>query len=282
MSVNLNFLVKRGGQLVESSILKPTQNFNLQGVKYVCKSITNIAADGFPIHLHDNLDEIATLRNAGVTLAEIANRFGVNRNVIQKFLNKFAPDAVPEHIRFLKATRIFFLRKNPEEKNKAFEVIDPILQKIAKKLHKSHKDVPYEDFLQDFRLSFLNSANQNAKNQTYNFRDFIYRLKKGETLVVPEEHSHVPLSKIENNGKYVGEMDANISTFEENDFKRNKIRNPLLKERERTIVQLLEFESRTFNDLKDYIGLTTERIKRIAYDKIIPKMKKFDNFLKNE
>ena len=111
MSVNLNFLVKRGGQLVESSILKPTQNFNLQGVKYVRKSITNIAVDGFPIHLHDNLDEIATLRNSGVTLAEIANRFGVNRNVIQKFLNKFAPDAVPENRRFLSAVRIFFLRQ---------------------------------------------------------------------------------------------------------------------------------------------------------------------------
>ena len=40
--------------------------------------------------------------------------------------------------------------------------------------------------------------------------------------------------------------------------------------------------SKISNDIEDYLGLTTERIKRIAYDKIIPKMKKFDNFLKNE
>ena len=282
MPVNLNFIVKRGGQFVESSILTHSQNFNLQGIKYARKPITNDVVDGFPTRLHGNLDEIASLRSAGVTIAELANRFGVNKIVIQKFLNKFAPDTVPENKRFLKAARIFFLSKNPEEKSKAFEVIDPILQKIAKELHKFHKDVPYEDFLQDFRLSFLNIAKQNAKNQTYNFSDFIYRLKKGDTVVVPEAFNHAPLSEIENNGKYVAEMDSSISMFEDNDFKFKQLQNPLLNSRESMIVRLIALENKSLSDLENRFWLTSARIKQIINDKIIPKMKNFDKLFRNE
>lgn len=96
MLVNLNFMVEKGSQLAKSSILKPAQHLNNQEIKYAPKQFkANIAKTAFP-RLHENINEIATMRKAGVTQNEIAERFGVDRTTVQRFLKTHLAGVIPK------------------------------------------------------------------------------------------------------------------------------------------------------------------------------------------
>ena len=85
----------------------------------------------------------------------------------------------------------------------------------------------------------------------------------------------VPLNEIENNGKYVGKMDENISSFVDTDYKTKQIRNSGLSSRERAMAELLGLKDKTIKDLEDKFELTKDRIRTIIYEKIVPKTENY-------
>ena len=275
MPVNLNFIVKKGNHSAPSSILQTTQNFKLQGIKYIKKQDKSQGANTYMQLLRSKIDEIATLRSAGATQIEIAKQLGVSRYFIQKFFRDYLPDAIPKNRKFIKAVKTFFLSNNAKEKNKAFEVVDKVLQKIAKEQSKLNKNEPYEDLLQNLRLSFINTANRNAKNKNFDFYGYVNRLKQKSLKVKSEKQVQVPLSTIENDGKYIAKTDANINEFEDQNYKFHQIHNSGLTRRECMLAELLTFQNRTLNELEEHFWLTSEHIKNIINNKISPKMEQF-------
>ena len=57
MPVNLNFIVKKGNHSAPSSILQTTQNFKLQGIKYIKKQDKSQGANTYMQLLHSKIDE---------------------------------------------------------------------------------------------------------------------------------------------------------------------------------------------------------------------------------
>lgn len=275
MPVNFNFMVKKGGKLSQSSLLKPAQNINLQGVKCARKPISRMATLTNCAQFRDNIDEVVMLRNAGVTQSAIAERFGISRNSVQRYLRDFYPDAIPENVKFARASKSFFLASTPEEKEKAFEAVDPFLQKFAKERHKLQNSGSFEDCLQELRLEFL-EAKPAEIGQNYNFSNFVQRFKQKITPIVPDEKPVlVPLSEIENNGKYIAKTDKNISSFVDMDYKTKQIQNSSLTPREHAITDLLLFKNKTIGELEEKLWLTKARIKQIIYENIVPKIENY-------
>lgn len=267
MLVNLNFMVEKGSQLAKSSILKPAQHLNNQEIKYAPKQFkANIAKTAFP-RLHENINEIATMRKAGVTQNEIAERFGVVRTTVQRFLRTHLAGVIPENKEFLNAVKTYFSAKTLEEKNIAFQAVDPFLQKMAKEKFKMQKNCSYDDCLQDLRLNFVNVTNKNKENPNFKISQFLYEFKRNafKPTVSPEKPIRIQLSELEKDGSPIAEMDLGINAFEENDYKSKQILNSGLSDRERMIVNSLTSKNKSVDEIGTILGLAKDRIERIIF-----------------
>ncbi len=267
MLVNLNFMVEKGSQLAKSSILKPAQHLNNQEIKYAPKQFkANIAKTAFP-RLHENINEIATMRKAGVTQNEIAERFGVVRTTVQRFLRTHLAGVIPENKEFLNAVKTYFSAKTLEEKNIAFQAVDPFLQKMAKEKFKMQKNCSYDDCLQDLRLNFVNVTNKNKENPNFKISQFLYEFKRNafKPTVSPEKPIRIQLSELEKDGSPIAEMDLGINAFEENDYKSKQILNSCLSDRERMIVNSLTSKNKSVDEIGTILGLAKDRIERIIF-----------------
>ena len=267
MLVNLNFIVEKGSQLAKSSILKPAQHLNNQEIKYAPKQFkANIAKTAFP-RLHENINEIATMRKAGVTQNEIAERFGVVRTTVQRFLRTHLAGVIPENKEFLNAVKTYFSAKTLEEKNIAFQAVDPFLQKMAKEKFKMQKNCSYDDCLQDLRLNFVNVTNKNKENPNFKISQFLYEFKRNafKPTVSPEKPIRIQLSELEKDGSPIAEMDLGINAFEENDYKSKQILNSCLSDRERMIVNSLTSKNKSVDEIGTILGLAKDRIERIIF-----------------
>ena len=267
MLVNLNFMVEKGSQLAKSSILKPAQHLNNQEIKYAPKQFkVNIAKTAFP-RLHENINEIATMRKAGVTQNEIAERFGVVRTTVQRFLRTHLAGVIPENKEFLNAVKTYFSAKTLEEKNIAFQAVDPFLQKMAKEKFKMQKNCSYDDCLQDLRLNFVNVTNKNKENPNFKISQFLYEFKRNafKPTVSPEKPIRIQLSELEKDGSPIAEMDLGINAFEENDYKSKQILNSCLSDRERMIVNSLTSKNKSVDEIGTILGLAKDRIERIIF-----------------
>lgn len=267
MLVNLNFMVEKGSQLAKSSILKPAQHLNNQEIKYAPKQFkANIAKTAFP-RLHENINEIATMRKAGVTQNEIAERFGVVRTTVQRFLRTHLAGVIPENKEFLNAVKTYFSAKTLEEKNIAFQAVDPFLQKMAKEKFKMQKNCSYDDCLQDLRLNFVNVTNKNKENPNFKISQFLYEFKRNafKPTVSPEKPICIQLSELEKDGSPIAEMDLGINAFEENDYKSKQILNSCLSDRERMIVNSLTSKNKSVDEIGTILGLAKDRIERIIF-----------------
>lgn len=267
MLVNLNFMVEKGSQLAKSSILKPAQHLNNQEIKYAPKQFkANIAKTAFP-RLHENINEIATMRKAGVTQNEIAERFGVVRTTVQRFLRTHLAGVIPENKEFLNAVKTYFFAKTLEEKNIAFQAVDPFLQKMAKEKFKMQKNCSYDDCLQDLRLNFVNVTNKNKENPNFKISQFLYEFKRNafKPTVSPEKPIRIQLSELEKDGSPIAEMDLGINAFEENDYKSKQILNSCLSDRERMIVNSLTSKNKSVDEIGTILGLAKDRIERIIF-----------------
>ena len=267
MLVNLNFMVEKGSQLAKSSILKPAQHLNNQEIKYAPKQFkANIAKTAFP-RLHENVNEIATMRKAGVTQNEIAERFGVVRTTVQRFLRTHLAGVIPENKEFLNAVKTYFSAKTLEEKNIAFQAVDPFLQKMAKEKFKMQKNCSYDDCLQDLRLNFVNVINKNKENPNFKISQFLYEFKRNafKPTVSPEKPIRIQLSELEKDGSPIAEMDLGINAFEENDYKSKQILNSCLSDRERMIVNSLTSKNKSVDEIGTILGLAKDRIERIIF-----------------
>lgn len=267
MLVNLNFMVEKGSQLAKSSILKPAQHLNNQEIKYAPKQFkANIAKTAFP-RLHENINEVATMRKAGVTQNEIAERFGVVRTTVQRFLRTHLAGVIPENKEFLNAVKTYFSAKTLEEKNIAFQAVDPFLQKMAKEKFKMQKNCSYDDCLQDLRLNFVNVTNKNKENPNFKISQFLYEFKRNafKPTVSPEKPIRIQLSELEKDGSPIAEMDLGINAFEENDYKSKQILNSCLSDRERMIVNSLTSKNKSVDEIGTILGLAKDRIERIIF-----------------
>lgn len=267
MLVNLNFMVEKGSQLAKSSILKPAQHLNNQEIKYAPKQFkANIAKTAFP-RLHENINEIATMRKAGVTQNEIAERFGVVRTTVQRFLRTHLAGVIPENKEFLNAVKTYFSAKTLEEKNIAFQAVDPFLQKMAKEKFKMQKNCSYDDCLQDLRLNFVNVTNKNKENPNFKISQFLYEFKRNafKPTVSPEKPIRIQLSELEKDGSPIAEMDLGINAFEENDYKSKQILNSCLSDREHMIVNSLTSKNKSVDEIGTILGLAKDRIERIIF-----------------
>lgn len=274
MPVNLNYMVEKGSQLVKSSALKPIQYFNTQEIKYAPKQLSDDVVETSIQQLRNNVDKIASMRKIGVTQVVLAKQFGISRTYFQKILSTHLPDATPESRKLTGAIRKYFLSTNLEEKNKAFKVIDSFLQQVAKEKSKLQRNYSYEDHLQDLRLNFINTVNQNAGNAKYNFKNLAYKIKQsGEQPPKFDEPIHVSLSELEKDGSPIAEMDLGIKAFEDNDYKLKQVKK--LSDRERVIVHLFAQKNKSLEEIGDILWLTSNRIKQIISDKIAPKMESF-------
>lgn len=267
MPVNLNFMVEKGSQLAKSSILKPAQHLNNQEIKYAPKQFkANIAKTAFP-RLHENINEIATMRKAGVTQNEIAERFGVVRTTVQRFLKTHLAGVIPENKEFLNAVKTYFSAKTLEEKNIAFQAVDPFLQKMAKEKFKMQKNCSYDDCLQDLRLNFVNVTNKNKENPNFKISQFLYEFKRNafKPTVSPEKPIRIQLSELEKDGSPIAEMDLGINAFEENDYKSKQILNSCLSDRERMIVNSLTSKNKSVDEIGTILGLAKIYIEMIIF-----------------
>lgn len=267
MLVNLNFMVEKGSQLAKSSILKPAQHLNNQEIKYAPKQFkANIAKTAFP-RLHENINEIATMRKAGVTQNEIAERFGVVRTTVQRFLRTHLAGVIPENKEFLNAVKTYFSAKTLEEKNIAFQAVDPFLQKMAKEKFKMQKNCSYDDCLQDLRLNFVNVINKNKENPNFKISQFLYEFKRNafKPTVSPEKPIRIQLSELEKDGSPIAEMDLGINAFEENDYKSKQILNSGLSDRERMIVNSLTSKNKSVDEIGTILGLAKIYIEMILF-----------------
>lgn len=267
MLVNLNFMVEKGSQLAKSSILKPAQHLNNQEIKYAPKQFkANIAKTAFP-RLHENINEIATMRKAGVTQNEIAERFGVVRTTVQRFLRTHLAGVIPENKEFLNAVKTYFSAKTLEEKNIAFQAVDPFLQKMAKEKFKMQKNCSYDDCLQDLRLNFVNVTNKNKENPNFKISQFLYEFKRNafKPTVSPEKPIRIQLSELEKDGSPIVEMDLGINAFEENDYKSKQILNSGLSDRERMIVNSLTSKNKSVDEIGTILGLAKIYIEMIIF-----------------
>lgn len=267
MLVNLNFMVEKGSQLAKSSILKPAQHLNNQEIKYAPKQFkANIAKTAFP-RLHENINEIATMRKAGVTQNEIAERFGVVRTTVQRFLKTHLAGVIPENKEFLNAVKTYFSAKTLEEKNIAFQAVDPFLQKMAKEKFKMQKNCSYDDCLQDLRLNFVNVTNKNKENPNFKISQFLYEFKRNafKPTVSPEKPIRIQLSELEKDGSPIAEMDLGINAFEENDYKSKQILNSGLSDRERMIVNSLTSKNKSVDEIGTILGLAKIYIEMIIF-----------------
>ena len=267
MLVNLNFMVEKGSQLAKSSILKPAQHLNNQEIKYAPKQFkANIAKTAFP-RLHENINEVATMRKAGVTQNEIAERFGVVRTTVQRFLRTHLAGVIPENKEFLNAVKTYFFAKTLEEKNIAFQAVDPFLQKMAKEKFKMQKNCSYDDCLQDLRLNFVNVTNKNKENPNFKISQFLYEFKRNafKPTVSPEKPIRIQLNELEKDGSPIAEMDLGINAFEENDYKSKQILNSCLSDRERMIVNSLTSKNKSVDEIGTILGLAKDRIERIIF-----------------
>lgn len=267
MLVNLNFMVEKGSQLAKGSILKPAQHLNNQEIKYAPKQFkANIAKTAFP-RLHENINEIATMRKAGVTQNEIAERFGVVRTTVQRFLRTHLAGVIPENKEFLNAVKTYFSAKTLEEKNIAFQAVDPFLQKMAKEKFKMQKNCSYDDCLQDLRLNFVNVTNKNKENPNFKISQFLYEFKRNafKPTVSPEKPIRIQLSELEKDGSPIAEMDLGINAFEENDYKSKQILNSGLSNRERMIVNSLTSKNKSVDEIGTILGLAKIYIEMIIF-----------------
>ncbi len=267
MLVNLNFMVEKGSQLAKSSILKPAQHLNNQEIKYAPKQFRDNIAKTASQRLQENINEIATMRKAGVTQNEIAERFGVDRTTVQRFLRTHLAGVIPENKEFLNAVKTYFSAKTLEEKNIAFQAVDPFLQKMAKEKFKMQKNCSYDDCLQDLRLNFVNVTNKNKENPNFKISQFLYEFKRNtfKPTVSPEKPIRIQLNELEKDGSPIAEMDLGINAFEENDYKSKQILNSGLSDRERMIVNSLTSKNKSVDEIGTILGLAKIYIEMIIF-----------------
>lgn len=279
MSIKINPITEKGAQIIREGISKQAQKLSSQGIDTGKALASDVVEISFS-HLHENLAEIEAMRNAGVTQTEIAERFGVGRGSIQKFLNTHLPDATSEGRKFVNAIRNYFSAKTTKEKNDTFIVVDQFLQKYAKE-RCDLKKISYDDYLQDLRLKLMDTVKENAENPNFKLSKFAYELKKelDRRGVQKETPVFVPLSKIKSDKDITVDMDFATKMFENDDYLEKSILNSDLSEREKVVVQNCLIENKTYEEVGDWLGLTKARIGQIV-QKSLEKLMSFKDLPK--
>ena len=268
MSIKINPITEKGAQIIREGISKQAQKLGSQGMDTGKALASDVVEISFS-HLHENLAEIEAMRNAGVTQTEIAERFGVGRGSIQKFLSTHLPDATSEGRKFVNAIRNYFSAKTAKEKNDTFIVVDQFLQKYTKE-RCDLKKISYDDYLQDLRLKLMDTAKENAENPDFKLSKFAYELKKGldRRGVQKETPVFVPLSEIKSDKDIAVDMDFATKMFENDDYLEKCLLNSDLSEREKIVVQNCLIKNKTYEEVGDWLGLTKTRIGQIVQNSL--------------
>ena len=260
---NLNFIVEQGGTFGKSLLIKG-KKIKLDGLKYASFAPDTVElstkANSSVDNLLDKLPQISAMRESGMTQDKIAEIFGVNRCAIQILLKKYLPNISTDSIKFRKATQQFLSAVSQEEKNKAFESVDKILQKIAKEKTKSNSNYAYDDCLQDLRLQFLEIVEANKGKPKIIYEQILQALKT-EGKQIPNPITKVGLSELEKNESAIATSDIRTQQFEADDFCYQLIRQSELSDRQSTMARSNIIEDKSINEIAERYCLTTFRVK---------------------
>ena len=260
--INLNFIVEQGGKLGKS-LLVNSKKIELDGLKYMpfAPDTVELSTKTNSVDsLLDKLPQISAMRESGMTQDKIAESLGVNRVTVQTFLKKYLPNISTDSIKFRQATQKFMSAVSEEEKNKAFEYIDKILQKIAKEKTKLNSNYTYDDCLQDLRLQFLEIAEKNKGKSRIVYEQILQALKTEKTQT-PDTFMKVDLSKLEKHEEAIATSDLPTRQFEFDDFYSQLIRQSELSERQSMMAHSIIMENKSINEIAERFCLTPTRVK---------------------
>jgi DNA-directed RNA polymerase specialized sigma24 family protein len=258
----LNFIVKQGEKLVESSLVRKPNITNVEGLRYMPQQLSTDVVEISQKALQSTKTalEPATLQelvNKGLSLNEIASELGVKVGKVRCYLAKYniISDAQKE-FRILKR---YFTATTKEEKSKAFEEIDKYLQQIAKEELKQKKGSTYEDCLQDIRLRFFEIA-EKSKQDGISFPYRILKTIQETRPVIKQEIKTVGLSKAD-----LKAADSGIELFETKDYEDYlwKYAHRHLRGREAYSLEQYLCEDKTIKEIAEYFWLTPKRAKDI-------------------
>ena len=214
-----------------------------------------------------NKEEIASMRQAGMSQDAVAQRFGVKRFELAAFLEKFLPNISSDETIFRNSTKSFLSATNEKERTKAFEEVDKILQKIAAQKAETQGEISYQDCLQDLRLKFLEIMAKKQSKDRIVYTEILQELKKGEKSVPNKDLLQAVLET-----EPMQDMDTRTKIFENINFLAYMMDNSSLNERERTIVFSYLAEGKSLDEIGMMLGLNKERI-RVILNGITEKMK---------
>lgn len=262
---SINFLVKQGEKLVESSLLKKSTTLSTKGLRYAPKQLST---DIVELTQKTKLDPkiLQELVNKGLSLHQMASELGVKVGKVRIHLNKnnIISDAQSE-FRMLKR---YFTATTQQEKAKAFREIDKHLEQIAKEEFKLKKGISYEDCLQDVRLRFFELVDKNQK-KGISFPKGILKIMRTSQPEVNQQLKTVELKHCN-----FGAVDNEIVSFESNNYDNFLWDFFYKKLRYRDTIALEKYirEGEQIGEIAKSFGLTESRTRSIIRE-ALPKLR---------
>lgn len=212
-------------------------------------------------------NKLQQLVDMNKTLKEMAAELNVSVGKIRFFLQKFSIKSTK--LEELSVLRKFFSAKTRQEKAEAYAVVDKYLEQIAKEKYDANSSISYEDYLQDFRLIFLEFARKRESRTLDGSRNLFDEIRK---MSVDKKKKEIITTKFFDELNKRGDLDSNIKNFEELDFLDKFIGGSSLGERQQIIVSEYLKGHKDFDQLAEELGLTSSRVKEI-FQKSIKKLK---------
>ena len=268
----LNFIVKQGEKLVESSLVRKPSIASVEGLRYMPQQLSTDVVEISQKALQSTKIalETATLQelvNKGLSLNEIASELGVKVGKVRKYLAKY--NIVSDSQKEFRMLKGYFTATTREDKVKAFEEIDKYLQQMAKEELKLKKGSTYEDCLQDVRLRFFEIVDK-SRQDGVSFPYSILRTMRETKPAIQQEIKTVSLSKAD-----LKVADSGIELFEAKAFEDYLWKYAHRHMRERDAYSLEQYlrEDKTIKEIAEHFWLTPPRMKTIIED-ALPKLQK--------
>jgi hypothetical protein len=199
------------------------------------------------------------------SLVRLAQKEGTNLKKASVIPQKVASDVVEisqkTKTSVEQAVKDYFAATNNDAKEKAYNIIDRYIQKIAKKEFISSGESSFEDHLQNVRLRFWRIINKRKEKGVNVSRDITATMVQGQ----PNAQIRAKIKTSPNMEKYAEDFsctDLSTETFEKNDLI-NYLLNSLKKERSSVILGRL-INGDDPNSIAEMFDLTRQRVIEIA------------------
>jgi len=222
-----------------------------------------------------NLKKLQELVNQNKTLNEMATELQIPASRIRSYLDKHK--IKNPNLEELAILRKYFSATTPKEKAETYAIVDEYIEQIAQDKYQLENTIPYEDYLQDFRLKFLELAEKRKKQSLVGSRNIFKELREIEPLQEPKLNKTDLSLAIDK----ADDIDFATQHFEDSNFINYLLENSGLKDREYYIVKNCCENGKSFNTLADALLLTPTQVRNI-FDKALKKINKTSTYLNSE